>query len=74
MSVHLLLPDLEPIPRLTMAAMDLGLILTGDSASDDVALAVRAEQAGLSSVYTCDFCANNALVRLAAKAAKCVRR
>lgn len=35
--------------------MDLGLILTGGSARGNVALGVRAEQAGFDAVYACEF-------------------
>jgi len=35
--------------------MDIGLILTGGSARADVDLAIRAEQAGLASVFTIEF-------------------
>ena len=44
----------------------LGLLLTSGSPSRDVALACRAEAAGMHAVYTVDFQASNALVRLGA--------
>jgi alkanesulfonate monooxygenase SsuD/methylene tetrahydromethanopterin reductase-like flavin-dependent oxidoreductase (luciferase family) len=46
--------------------MRLGLLLTAGSPSREVALAQRAEAAGMHAVYTVDFQASNALVRLAA--------
>ena len=46
--------------------MKLGLILTGGSPATELQLAKRADSAGFSSVYTCDFFSSNALVRLAA--------
>lgn len=49
--------------------MKLGLILTGGSPAKELSLAKRADDAGFSSVYTCDFFASNALVRLSAIAA-----
>lgn len=49
--------------------MTYGLILSNASAVDDLNLAKRAEQAGLSSVFCFDFFASNALVRLGALAA-----
>ena len=49
--------------------MQLGLVLTGGAPTQDMALAQRAEAAGFDSVYTVDFFASNALVRIAAIAA-----
>ncbi len=46
--------------------MRLGLLLTAGTPSRDVELARQAEAAGMHSVYTVDFMASNALVRLAA--------
>ena len=46
--------------------MQLGLVLTAGSPRQEVALAQRAEAAGMSSVYVVDFFASNALVRLGA--------
>ena len=49
--------------------MQLGLIIGNGRASNDIALAQRAEQAGFNSVYVYDFFASNALARLGAIAA-----
>ncbi len=49
--------------------MKLGLVLGAGSAANDIALARRAESAGFNSVYSYDFFASNALVRLGGIAA-----
>ncbi len=49
--------------------MKLGLILTGGSPAKELDLAKRADDAGFSSVYSCDFFSSNALTRVAAIAA-----
>ncbi len=49
--------------------MKLGLLLTSGSPRDEIETAKRAEEAGFNSVYTVDFFASNALVRLSAIAA-----
>ncbi len=51
--------------------MKLGLVLGAGSAANDIALARRAESAGFNSVYSYDFFASNALVRLGGIAIAC---
>ena len=53
--------------------MQLGLVLPGGTPSQDITLAQHAEAAGFNSVYTVDFFASNALVRIAAIAASTTR-